>query len=218
MLRGIWEPDRPSPRGIAFIAAVLVACSSTEIEFFEVQPRRVCEGDTVAVRWGATDEVRLTSEPGLPVAGTIAATDTLRVPIAERTLFRLAALDGKSYAEQEVLVYAGGQRDTVSGSTSAVGDSALIASVEVPPDKWADVLRIGTVASLSGREITVRHAGQEAVLPADTTPLPALEGLKMTGQWEFRAPLVQGEVMGDPSRPPPENLWILVELKCQRQG
>lgn len=200
---------------LSLVAALLSGCGGPTVQSFEVAPRRVCEGDTVEIRWQATDEARLTSEPDLPVAGTVAASDTLRVVPVEQTRFRLSVVDGQDYDEQTVLVYGGTERDTLGHSTSAVGDSAVTASFEVPSDKYADVLRIQKAENLSGRRLTVRHAGHQAVLPADTMPSDALNGWAPEGSWELRGPLVAGEVMGDPDRPPPENLSIRVDLECQ---
>lgn len=218
MLRPSESLPPPTVVALSVVAALLSACGGPTVQSFEVDPRRVCEGDTVEIRWRATDEARLTSEPALSVAGTVAASDTLRVVPDEQTRFRLSMVDGRDYDEQTVLVYAGTERDTLGGSTTAVGDSAVAASFEVPSDKYADVLRIARAVNLSGRRLTVRHNGRQAVLPADTMRSDALDGWAPEGSWKLRAPLVTGEVMGDPDRSPPENLWLRVDLTCQPEG
>jgi len=194
----------------------VLACGSTEIESFTAEPRRACAGDTVEVRWRATGDARLTSDPALPAAEVTAPSDTLHIALKERTLFRLSAVNGQDYAEQEVVIYDGGRQDTLSGSTSPVGDSALVAMFDVPEAVWTDILRIESARSLSNRPLTVRHEGREAVIPADTVASDGLKGMTVGGNWELRAPLVEGEVMGDPDKPPPAHLLLLVNLECQR--
>lgn len=198
------------------VALGVLACGSAEIESFTAEPRRVCAGDTVEVRWQSTGEARLTSDPALPAADVTAPSDTLHIALEERTLFRLSAVDGQDYAEQEVVVYAGERQDTLAGSTSAVGDSALTASFEIPEDVWADILRIKGARSLSDRPLTVRHEGREAIILSDTMASGALRGMTVGGNWKLQAPLVEGEVMGDPDNPPPAQLLLLVNLECQR--
>lgn len=198
------------------VALGVLACGSTEIESFTAEPRRACAGDTVEVRWQSTGDVRLTSDPTLPAADVTAPSDTLQIALEERTLFRLSAVDGQDFAEQEVVIYAGERQDTLAGSTAPVGDSALVARFEVPEEVWTDILRIRSARSLSDRPLTVRHDGREAVIPADTMASGTLEGMTVGGNWELRAPLVAGEVMGNPDNPPPSQLLLLVNLECQR--
>lgn len=197
-------------------AVLMTACGAPSIQSFSAEPRRVCEGDTVMVHWQASGEVRLTTDPEMQIAGSVASTDTVRVAMDERTEFRLDVVGGEDYARQEVLVVTSGQVDTLALRTSPAGDTALVAHDSIPPKKWEDLLRIGTIASLSGRPLTVRHRGREVTLAADTTPSNALQGLKYGGQWKVHAPLVGDERMGDPDNPPPEQFLLLVRHQCQR--
>lgn len=201
---------------VAVVCLGLIACGTPTIESFRAEPLRVCRGDTVALHWQATGDVRLESEPSLPVSGSYSAMDTVEIVLQERTLFRLSALGGEDYAEQEVLVYRSGQLDTLSAPTAASGDSALTATIDVPPGKWEDILRIRSMTGLSDRPLTIWHEGHEAMLPADGSPSTAFEGVPIGGHWELYAPLISGETMGDPENPPPSTLEFLVRLECQR--
>lgn len=213
MTRGL---DRPTPSVLTLLVVAVVACANPTVQSFDVEPRRVCQGDSVEIRWQATGEARLTTEPNLPVVGTVVARGTLQARPEERTLFRLSMLEGQDYAEQTVQVYADSEQDTLSGSTSPVGDSAVVAHFEVPADKYADLLRIDRAVNLTGRPLSIQHESRTAVLPADTAPSDLLDSWTPGGGWTLQGPLVSGEVMGDPNRPPPRHLRLRVRLTCQR--
>ncbi len=83
---------------------------------------------------------------------------------------------------------------------------------------WHSRLVLDGIASRSGRAVNVLHAGRSALLPANGDLSSELLGLPLYGEWELRAALLPGEVMGDPQRSPPDRLRIVVVLSCDTEG
>lgn len=196
---------------VGLAAFFATACSTSKIQSFEAEPSRICAGDTVEVRWQATGEARLTTEPDLPVSGTVAGADTLRLALDTTTTFKLVPVgSSRTPDEQEVVVYSGGGEDWVSvPRTSLEGDSLAIGGDSTEPGAWADLLRVTEASNPQAWPVTVQHAGREAVIPPDSAS-DAFRGTTRAGTWQISAPVTDG--------PPPDNLVVVVDLRCQLPG
>lgn len=184
---------------------------------FEVTPRRICKGETVQVRWmEAEDRGVLLTEPEVPGAGNVGEEGSLQPTLRDTTRFRMLAIagDDTTRSVQEVAVFSDGQRKSIVFSLRAIGDSAVGASERLRTDVWSSKIRLGTLAGHAGRPVTVRHAGRETVLAADSTPSNSFQGLPVRGDWEVRAPLLPGEELGNPDKAPPTRLYLLATLIC----
>lgn len=184
---------------------------------FEVLPRRICRGDTVELRWDeAEDRARLTARPVVPGTRQVDEEGSLRVALNDTTLFRMIAVsDGDTAtAAHEVAVFSSGVSKRFAFPTAPLGDSSLVAEGTTADGVWAERIRIGRVAGLDGRDVTVQHAGREATLPADSTLLTAFRGTRVGGPWRLVAPILSHEHLGDPRRAPPARLHLRATLLC----
>lgn len=186
---------------------------------FEVTPRRICKGETVQVRWSeAEDRGALLTEPTIEGRGAVGEEGSLRPSLRDSTLFRMLAIAGDDTTRsiQEVAVFNDGQRNPIVFSLRAVGDSEIGASETLRADVWSPKVRIGTLASHAGRRVTVRHAGREAVLAADSTPSKSFRGVPIRGGWRVRAPVLPGEELGHAEKAPPTRLHLMARIVCAR--
>lgn len=194
--------------GLAFATT---ACTTSEIQLFQAEPSRICAGDTVKVRWQATGEARLTTEPELPLSGTVAAADTFQLVLDKTSTFKLVPVGSRRKPDrQEVVVYSGGEERLVAvPRTGMEGDSIVIGRDSTEAGAWQDLVRVTYTSNPREWPITVQHAGREAVIPPDSSS-DAFRGTARAGTWEIRAPVIDGDT--------PDNLVVAVGLQCQTPG
>ncbi|HEU5218233.1 MAG TPA: hypothetical protein VFU23_06215 [Gemmatimonadales bacterium] len=178
-----------------------------DVTAFDVQPRRVCAGDTVHITW----KVR-----GTPRVEAARRTED-SVDIIRYTL--VAEAGGKRVSRAvDVITYTPGVPKVLVGGTNTLGKDSLVARDSAPAAPWHSLVRVGDVVSDSGRALRVRHAGREAVVGPGREPNPAWRGLPVSGIWEMVSGLKRGEVIGHPKRHPPARLSLKVGLECATKG
>ena len=199
-------------RGLRFVAVVIIAglvpvACSPKINEFTVWPRRVCPDDTVHVSFDLTGQARLSI---VTRGGTAADTITYTL-IAER--------NGKTaFARQDVIRWLSPPSKELVFMTIPLGTDSLKAIDTLSTETWQSGLVLGSVASQTGRAITLIHAGRVVVIPGDGSPSSAFDGAPIYGAWELRAPLLPGEAMGDPAHAPPDRLRLGTTLVCNQEG
>jgi hypothetical protein len=183
-----------------------VACSPT-INEFTVWPRRICPDDTVHVAFDVSGKANLSV---VTRSGSSADTITYTL-VAER--------NGKTaFARQDVIRWLSPPSKELVFMTVPLGRDSVQAIDTLSAETWQSGLAIGSMASQLGRAITVIHAGIAVVIPGDGSPSMAFDGTPIYGAWELRAPLLPGEVMGDPAHPPPDRLRLGTTLMCNQNG
>ena len=195
-----------------FFAALLVsgllpvACSPA-INEFTVWPRRICPDDTVHVAFDVSGKANLSM---VTRSGSSADTITYTL-VAER--------NGKTaFARQDVIRWLAPPSKELVFMTVPLGRDSVKAIDTLSAETWQSGLALESVALQPGRAITVIHAGIVVVIPGDGSPTTAFDGAPIYGAWELRAPLLPGEVMGDPAHPPPDRLRLGTTLMCNQNG
>lgn len=196
---------------VALGGALAIACGSSKIQSFDAEPSRICAGDTVEVHWQVAGEARLTTEPELPVSGTVAAADTFRLALDTTTTFELVPVGSRRKPDrQEVVVYSGGEEGFVAlPRTGMEGDSIVIGRDSTEAGAWEDLVRVTYTSNPREWPVTVEHAGREAIIPPDSSS-DAFRGTARAGTWQMRAPVTGGD--------PPDNLVVAVGLQCNPGG
>ena len=210
-----------NPLQFVLIVAVLflITACAPKILSFQASPRRLCEGQNTEVLWEVEGHTLLLAEPTTDGTGAVPSSGSQQFALFETTLFKIIAMrSGKDiFAEQEVVVFANGDTQTIVIQTQPEGTSGLVAAETLKPEVWDDMMRIDTISGRSNRPLRVSHEGRDVILPADGSVSDQMRGAKISGHWEIRADLLPGEVMGDPSHAPPDRLRILVNLTCVNQ-
>lgn len=192
---------------VALIAGLVpVACSPT-INEFTVWPRRACPDDTVHIAFDVNGQARLSM-----VTRSGAAADTI-------TYTLVAERNGKTaFARQDVIRWLSPPSKELVFMTVPLGRDSLKAIDTLSAETWQSGLALGGVTSQTGRSITVIHAGRAVIVPGDGSPSTGFNGAPVYGAWELRAPLLPGEVMGDPAHSPPDRLRLGTTLVCNHEG
>ncbi len=184
----------------------LVACGPKIIDF-QVFPRRICGPDTVSISY----EVKGTALLSVTTNG---ADDVDTV-----TYLLVASRRGKLvHAAQDVVRWSvGGEKEFVF-LNEPLGRDSVRARGTLDTATWHSRLVLEGIASRSGRAVHVSHSGRSALLPANGDLSSEFLGLPLYGEWDLKAALIPGEVMGDPQRSPPDRLRIVAVLACDTKG
>lgn len=195
---------------------VYIAACKPEIETFKANPSRLCEGQTTTLSWESKGDTILNASPSIVGTGAVHNTASAGFKPIKDTTFKLTATRGgkNAYAEQDVLVFSNEKEKEIVIRTKPDGHGGLLAIETLKPEVWDEMIRIKSISNLSGRSIQVTHEGKSITLSGDGTPSTELKGQKMSGTWGLRANLLSGEVIGDPSQPPPDRLRMLITLSC----
>jgi hypothetical protein len=99
-------------------------------------------------------------------------------------------------------------------ATSMLGTDSLVGLDSARTAVWHDLIRIGEVASESGRAMRVHHAGRERRVGPGMIASNAWKGLPLRGVWEMFSAVQPGEIPGDPNHHPPLHLSLRVSVVC----
>lgn len=190
----------------AGVSLMLVGCGP-KIQAFDIQPARVCAGDTVHITWKVRGTPRLEA-----IRRTKDSVDLIRY-----TLF--AQSRGKEvFREIDVITFTPGTPKVLVAETAMLGTDSLVARDSAHAAVWHSLVLVGNVVSDSGRTLRVRHGGREGVVGPGRDPSPVWRGLPGSGVWEILSGLKRGEVPGNPAKRPPSHLFLRVGLVCGAIG
>jgi hypothetical protein len=196
---------RSSAWGVG-VSLLLAGCDPRIIDF-DVQPRRVCAGDTVHTHWKVRGTPRLLAD-----RLTVDSVDIIRYTI-------VAESHGKKASRAiDVITFTPGAPKILVGQTAMQGTDSLVARDSARAAVWHSLVQVGEVVSDSGRALRVRHGGREAVVGPGREASAVWRGLPMSGVWEIRSGLKAREVPGNRTRRPPQQLSLRVSLVCGTNG
>jgi hypothetical protein len=186
---------------------LLLAGCGPKIIAFDVQPRRVCAGDSVHISWKVRGTPHLQA-----VRRTEDSVDIIRYTIVSESHGK------RAFSSMDVITFTPAVPKILVAETAMLGTDSLVARDSARAAVWNSLVQIGEVASDSGRELWVRHGGREGVLGPGRTPSQVWRGLPVSGAWEIRSGLKRGEVPGNPAHHPPLHLFLRVSLVCAPIG
>lgn len=204
---------------IACLLAVVVSVGACgpKIVSFEATPRQLYTGQSTTLSWNVKGDAVLLSEPPLAGTGAIPSTGSQSFTPCKNTAFKIIAMrNGKdAVAGQDVITFGPEEEKQIMFLTQPARDG-LIAIGILAPAAWDDLVRIDTISGQSHRPLWVWHDGHEVTLTDDKIASDQMRGLKVSGRWEIHARLLTEEVMRVPNHVPPDRLYILVHLSCQK--
>lgn len=204
-------PIPTSIHGGALLALALGACAGPRIDRFDVRPQILCPEQTSVLTWEVEGQPALTLqlEPASAMEKACARTG---LEVYRVTLLAAKKNEQTSRAVEVATVTPGSAEPVVLRTRQVIG-SEVLADGEKDPALWADALEVAAVAACGGRELRVRHGGQEATLPADGTSSLALAGTPLGGAWELRSAL-SAEEQANPAKRPSQ-LSVLASIRCK---
>lgn len=104
------------------------------------------------------------------------------------------------------------------GGRTKCDATSVVADFDVPPKNWADVLRVDTVRSDTGRRLHVEHESRRDDLDAGHPESGAFSGTAVSGKWLISSPYLAGEVCGNPEHHPPAILALEVGTRCEEDA
>ncbi len=179
----------------------LIAACGPKIERFDVEPLRMCVGESVIVAYAVRGVPQLAvSRRGGPPADTTTYTLT-------------ATRRGKvAFASKDVIAFWPDGGTELAFDAQLAGLDSIASAETLSADRWSTSLRLLSASSLSGRAIRVTHGGRTVILPADGSASQGVGGLSVAGPWELRAPILPGETVGDSAHAPPTALSLRIRL------
>jgi hypothetical protein len=182
------------------IAASLSACKPT-ISSFRAEPNVICRGGTTRLNWEASNDGRILSSAAAGHDGQVGASGSRVVAPAERTRYRLYAINAWGHDQRDVdvdVVTAPAEAMSIGGSMADPSMQCDGANVSVafvaPPQAWDSHIRASVVAvgAHVNRRYHVQHGGVAADL-APGVPSAAFADLAVRGAWNVSTPLGPGE-------------------------
>jgi hypothetical protein len=198
--------SRLGPAIATALAVIFIGGCGPKIYNFDVAQSSICEGDSIKVTW----DMR-----GTPTMLINFVEDSSQTGNKPKTVWlTLVGGDNDDVRRKEIMVYPQHGLDSVAFITSLQSDT-LIASGTKDPDRWGDRFEILTVASGSGRPLSVRHAGRSVELDAGGTPSTGLEGTPYEGDWDLRSIITSAERQQPATTPN----WLIVRatIQCKRR-
>lgn len=188
-------------------ASLLLAGCDPKIMAFDIQPRRVCGGDTVHITWKVRGTPRV-------------LTDRLMVDSVNVIRYTLVAEShGKKVTQSlDVATFTPGVPRMLAANTDMLGSDSLVARDSARAAGWHRLVEVGEVGSDSGRALLVTHEGREGVVGPGREASKVWRGLPIAGVWEIRSGLKPREVPGSARRAPPQQLYLRVGLVCAGKG
>ena len=209
---------------MACAAACLVAACSAHVNDFSAEPRHICPGQSVEVRWSVSGSATLTATPAVRgiVNGEVA--DEGRAVIAPTVPTDVALsvtrfLGSPTGATQKIEVKQATAKAEVV--VASMGDSAAAPGCE-GAKAWATVhvkrfamdIKVGIVSAHEGdpRTYDVEHEGVRATV-APGTPSSAFAGKPISGDWLLTARLDPAQICHTPAIQ--NNVVVDVGTQCQ---
>jgi hypothetical protein len=186
---------------------LLLAGCGPEIFTFDVQPRRVCAGDSVHISWKVRGTPHLES-----ARRTVDSVEIIRYTIVSESHGKRAV------SSMDVITVTPAVPTLLVAETAMLGNDSLVARDSARTAVWHSLVQIGDVGSDSGRQLLVRHGGRDGVIGPDRKGSGVWRGLPVSGAWEIRSGLKRGEIPGNSAHHPPLHLSIRVGLVCAGRG
>jgi hypothetical protein len=179
-------PGRPRTLALALLqAAHLAALSGCAIHGFDVQPRTICSGDEVTLRWDASGRTRLVQAgTASSVAGTGSETQRLT---ADRT-YQLQVLgDAGTVTESSapITVRVAPEAYTIALGPVCDGSGAVVRwEGDQPADDFDHLVFARQLTNQSGRAARFAKGGlvSELLAPGETGGA-GLTGAQVSGHW-----------------------------------
>jgi hypothetical protein len=216
-----------APRAVwlACVAAccLTVACSA-HVNDFSAEPRHICPGQRVEVKWSVSGSATLTATPAVSGIENGAVPDDGHAVIAptaptEVVLSVTRFLGSPTGATQKIEVKEPGAKPELL--TASMGDPAASPGCDggkawatVHVKRFASDIKVATVSAHAGdpRTYDVEHEGVHGTI-APGTPSKAFEGKPIAGDWLLTARLEAGQVCHTPTIQ--NNVLIDVAAQCE---
>jgi hypothetical protein len=204
---------------IACAALCVLAGCYSKVNTFEVNPRHICPGRQIEVRWDVTGSATLTATPPVDgiTNGPVADEGRLLISPKQQTaiVVDVTRFLGKPSGATKMVELPKLEPLTASvgdkNASPGCGDGKVWATVHVK--RFAPDILVGTVSAHEGdtRTYEVEHDGLRATV-APGTPSSAFVGRAVAGDWLLRADLQPGQVCGTPTIP--NNVVVDVDTNC----
>jgi hypothetical protein len=203
---------------LAFALTVVMSSAPgcAEISDYEVQPARVCPGETVSIRWKANAGVTLTAEPPIAGLGARPAEGTATVTVDRSTRLTLVAerLFKNAQREWDVVVAPGAPPKPFGGLAACnEAERAVVVSFNLAASAVSPAARPVRLINPYDRRLVVAKDGVVETIP----PRGASERFKdlpAQGAWTIRAPLDTGEACDGVLTGVSDRLVITVQMSC----
>jgi len=205
-------------------AACLVTACSAHVNEFLAEPRHICPGQSVEVKWSVNGSATLTATPEVSGIKNGEVSDEGHAVIApaaptEVVLHVTRFLGSPTGATQKIEVKEAGTKAEVL--TASMGDPAASPGCEggkawatVHVKRFATDLKVGTVSAHEGdpRTYDVEHEGVRGTI-APGTPSSAFAGKPVAGDWVLTARLDPTQLCHTPAIQ--NNVVVDVATQCQ---
>lgn len=191
-----------------FAIIVTIACYSCgpKIYFFKVEPETVTSTDSLKINWDVS------GEPTLLIHEKYASDDST-IKLMELTLVvQKGDKEIKQFVQVNIVQNVG--TNEIIFPTILSGDT-LIAAGENNIEKWGKLFEVISVASISNRELIVKHANKTTILDKEGTFSDNFLDTPIEGYWEIRSLVSESEKEDLESLP--EDLSINVKYKYKRR-
>ena len=184
------------------VSLFLAACDP-KIVAFDVQPGRVCGGDTVHITWKVRGTPHVQAD-----RLTVDSVNLIRYTLVVESHGK------KATSTRDVITFTPVPR-VLAANTDILGTDSLVARDSARAAAWHSMVQVGEVGSDSGRALLVSHEGREGVVGPGRQASPVWRGLPIGGVWEIRSGLKRREIPGGTgARQPPQQLYLRVGLVC----
>jgi len=212
-----------------FVAALCTACClstacSAHVNEFSAEPRHICPGQSVDVKWSVTGSATLTATPAVAGIENGDVSDDGHAVIApaqptDVVLSVTRFLGSPTGATQRIDVKEASAKPEVL--SASMGDPAAApdckdgkAWATVHVKRFAADVKVSTVATHAGdpRTYDVEHEGVHATI-APATPSSAFAGKPIAGDWVLTARLDPSQICHTPAIQ--NNVVVDVGTQCQ---
>jgi hypothetical protein len=208
---------RVTPARAALATTVMAAAiGCAEIAEYDVQPTRVCAGESVTLRWKATGAVTIDATPPLPGLGARPSEGSASVAVPQDTRFVLTAKRafGSKQREWDVVALPNAAPKPFGGLADC-DDSARAATVSfaLGPPQISEGLRALEVANPYDRTLVVSKDAVKATLAAKASTA-AFAQAPARGAWTIEAPLGAGETCDQALDALAQRLVAMFTMSC----
>lgn len=214
MIHGSWRRSR-SCGGclpIALCVAVAGCTPGPAIRSFQVEPRARCGPGEATLRWRATQDGRLESEPPVVGLGEVPSSGVKTVTVRETTVFKLSVGDARppKFTRGEVHVISPDMPEPFQAPAEDCNDDTLLAGATVSEIEWPAEILVTSVESDALRPVRVSHGGTTATLQPSVAS-DAFRGLPYRGDWTLEM-----DGTGEECADAPTSLFLAISLGCAR--